>query len=90
MRVLVTGLSGFTGWHLAKKLQTTGYDVLGLGSEASSIVPKYLRADLDETARISGWLSEVLPTHVIHLAALSHVMGNAIDFYRLTRPESVR
>lgn len=83
MRVLVTGLSGFTGWHLAETLQNAGYEVLGLGSEASSIVPQYLPTDLDETGRIAAWLSEVQPTHIIHLAALSHVVGDAIDFYRV-------
>jgi nucleoside-diphosphate-sugar epimerase len=83
MRVLVTGLSGFTGWHLASELKSAGYEIFGLGSEPSSVVAQYLCANLDETDRIGTWLREVRPTHVIHLAALSHVVGDAIDFYRV-------
>lgn len=83
MRVLVTGLAGFTGWHLVTTLRTAGYDVVGLGIETSGVVPDYLQTALDDTDKISAWLREVRPTHVIHLAALSHVIGNALDFYRV-------
>ncbi len=83
MRVLVTGLSGFTGWHLARELHAAGYEVAGLGSDASSVVPEYLCAGLDQTDRISAWVRKIQPTHVIHLAALSHVVGDAVDFYRV-------
>lgn len=81
MRVLVTGLGGFTGRHLTKKLQTTGFEVFGLGNEPSDIVPGYLATGLENTEGITAFLREIRPTHVIHLAALSHVVGNALDFY---------
>jgi GDP-6-deoxy-D-talose 4-dehydrogenase len=83
MRVLVTGLAGFTGWHLVATLRAAGYDVVGLGKEPSTIVPEYLQTSLDDTGKISSWLTDVRPDYVIHLAALSHVMGNALDFYRV-------
>jgi GDP-6-deoxy-D-talose 4-dehydrogenase len=83
MRVLVTGLAGFTGWHLKAALNAAGYDVAGLGIEPSNIVPDYLATTLDDTAKVSAWLRVLRPTHVIHLAALSHVMGDALEFYRV-------
>lgn len=83
MRVLVTGLAGFTGWHLAATLRTAGYDVAGLGKDPSAIVPDYLPTALDETAKISAWLRDLRPTHLIHLAALSHVVGDPLEFYRV-------
>ncbi len=83
MRVLVTGLAGFTGWHLIATLRAAGYDVAGLGKESSTLVPNYLQTSLDDTDKISSWLRNVRPDYVIHLAALSHVVGDALDFYRV-------
>ncbi len=83
MRVLVTGLAGFTGWHLAGTLRSAGYDVAGLGHEPSAIVPDYLPVALEDTAKISAWLRHLRPTHIIHLAALSHVVGDSLEFYRV-------
>lgn len=83
MRVLVTGLAGFTGWHLKTALQGAGHDVAGLGIESSAIVSDYLATTLDDTTKISAWLRVLRPTHVIHLAALSHVIGDPLEFYRV-------
>jgi nucleoside-diphosphate-sugar epimerase len=38
-RVLVTGLQGFTGHHLANELEANGYEVWGLGD----VTPTFAR-----------------------------------------------
>lgn len=82
-RVLITGISGFTGRHLAATLASGGWQVVGLGPQRISGLVGHLDADLAETERIGDWLSEVRPTHVVHLAAQSHVVGDPLSFYRV-------
>jgi nucleoside-diphosphate-sugar epimerase len=43
----------------------------------------HLYADLSEIKAISEWISNVRPTHVVHLAALAHVVGDPLAFYRV-------
>lgn len=82
--VLITGLSGFTGRHLAESLTQAGWRVAGLGGERLTCEVDHLDADLNDTERLSGWIKQVQPTHVIHLAALAHVTGSdALSFYRV-------
>jgi nucleoside-diphosphate-sugar epimerase len=82
MRVLVTGAGGFTGHHLLENLRERGCETAALGiEEATGNHERALAAALDETDRITDWLRAVRPTHIIHLAALSNVVGEALPFY---------
>ena len=81
-RVLITGISGFTGRHLADTLAGYGWDIVGLGDKRLPVESDHLEADLADTNRLSGWIANVRPTHIVHLAALSHVVGDPLSFYR--------
>ena len=81
-RALITGISGFTGQHLANTLAKTGWEIVGLGNERLPVESDHLDADLADTSRLSEWISHVCPTHIVHLAALSHVVGDPLSFYR--------
>ena len=61
MRLLLTGADGFTGTHLAQVAKQAGYTVFPL------------KASLEDRQGLSAEIHEVQPTHVIHLAAISHV-----------------
>ena len=70
MRVLVTGLDGFTGRYVQPELESHGHEVLGLGS------------DLTEPEAVSLEISQLQPEAVIHLAGIAFVgHGNANAFY---------
>lgn len=43
----------------------------------------HLDADLADTAALVEWIADVRPTHIVHLAALSHVVGDPLSFYRV-------
>lgn len=82
-RVLITGISGFTGVHLANRLMGAGWDVFGLTNSRDTLQVPTLCADLSETDRVADWIRSTRPSHVVHLAALSHVVGPALPFYQV-------
>lgn len=72
MKLLLTGLEGFTGRHLAQAAHAAGYEVIGL------------KADLTDPGAVGNEVLEVEPTHVVHLAAVSAVThADEEAFYRI-------
>lgn len=72
MRVLITGLNGFTGYHLKLELETHGHTVNGLSS------------NLTDPIAVANEIAELKPEAVIHLAGISYIVhGNACDFYEV-------
>jgi len=73
-RVVVSGINGFVGNHLARELFDNGVDVVGIGREAeispeiSDIVSEYHSADL-----VKEWPESSKAKAVIHLAGLAAV-----------------
>ena len=74
-RVLITGVGGFTGRHLARLCAAAGDEVVGNGrSETASVeVAAYLRGDLTDAAQAAGVVREAAPDRVFHLAAEASV-----------------
>lgn len=83
VKVLVTGINGFVGGHLAEKLNQEGHEVDGCGLQEEAgagimdDVKDYYKADLTDSADV-----EKLPLEkyeaVIHLAGLAAV-GASFD-----------
>lgn len=75
MRVLITGISGFLGRHLAPKLLAEGHQVSGIrldeGEALEGVVEK--QVDILNPSTLNGVVSEMAPEVVVHLAGLSHV-----------------
>jgi len=75
---LVTGVTGFVGWHLAEALTSLGAKVYGLSrtAEESNIPPgvRPIRLDLLDMERLVEFLSSTRPRLVFHLA--SQVTGD--------------
>ncbi|MFN0171033.1 MAG: NAD-dependent epimerase/dehydratase family protein [Bryobacteraceae bacterium] len=69
-RVLVTGASGFIGYHCLQPLATRGYEVHALSSkpraETTGVV--WHQADLLEPGSARALLADIRPTHLLHLA----------------------
>lgn len=80
MRVLVTGVTGFAGGHLAEALLARGHEVSGVGREASFAPAwEHLAArvpldtlDIAEPAGIERVLRETRPEQIYHLAGYAH------------------
>ncbi|OCX75564.1 NAD-dependent epimerase/dehydratase family protein [Acidithiobacillus thiooxidans] len=71
MRILVTGLAGFTGGFLQSELESQGHVVYGLQS------------DLLDVSTLTAEVQQQAPDAVIHLAGIAFVgHGEANDFYQ--------
>ena len=80
-RVLVTGLQGFTGRHLALELECNGYEVWGLG-DAQATVARSVQANLLDVDALRRAVLFARPNYVIHLAGIAFVgHGQPKAFY---------
>src|SRR4030095_228074 len=68
-RVLVTGASGFVGWHCLAPLLARGYEVHAVSTGARQDPDiRWHQANLLDPMQTSSLLAEVRPTHLLHLA----------------------
>lgn len=89
MKVVITGMAGFIGFHTALRFQQAGYEVQGFDNFNSYYDPqlKYKRAgklnvdhgiicpncDLKRKDDFAGWLKRSKPDLVVHLGAMAGV-----------------
>jgi nucleoside-diphosphate-sugar epimerase len=78
-RVLVTGLTGFTGYHLEPALNRAGYEVYGITRSDEPTGPRRHTAELTDQNSLLDVIEAVRPQHVIHLAAVSFVAHGKVD-----------
>jgi nucleoside-diphosphate-sugar epimerase len=72
MRILVTGLKGFTGHHLQSELEAYGHTVIGL------------QCNLTDQQAVATEVAEIQPEAVAHLAGVAFVgHGDANAFYEV-------
>ncbi|MBE9140946.1 SDR family oxidoreductase [Nodosilinea sp. LEGE 07088] len=71
-RLLITGASGFLGWHLSRQAQTT-WQVEGTYHAHTPPLPgvSLHRIDLTDATAVDRWLEQLAPSAIIHTAALS-------------------
>ena len=70
MRLLITGADGFTGIHLSSAAKANDYEVHALAG------------DLQDFENVREQVLRIAPTHVVHLAGISHVAGEeALAYY---------
>lgn len=75
-RVLITGVNGFVGRHLARALGQEDIEVIGCDISAdcsATHVPRYLRADLSDSEGLVASVADDLPEVCIHLASRTFV-----------------
>ena len=81
MRLLITGITGFVGSHMAEYALAQGAEVFGSArwrSRTENVEHlrgrvRLIECDLRDVASVRGLLEAAAPTHVIHLAAQSFV-----------------
>lgn len=75
-RILITGASGFVGQILCRALSESGQHVIALVSNNSgpaADAAQTLHCDIRDYNALQSSIAEAAPTHVVHLAAITHV-----------------
>jgi len=76
-QVLITGVNGFVGWHMAAYLLSRRMTVLGIGRRPADLVChpqfRYNTCDLRDRAQVCEWMAKHAVDYVIHLAAETDV-----------------
>lgn len=85
MKILITGIKGFTGRYVAAACEAGGHEVFGLGLQPRAPgEPNYFQADLGDGEAIFRCLRAVRPQVIIHLAAVAFVAeADQEVFYRV-------
>lgn len=89
MKILITGVAGFVGFHLSKKLLDQSYQIIGIDNLNDYYDPKlkksrlgllekykkfiFLKVDLKDKANLDSIFKKYIPTCVINLAAQAGV-----------------
>lgn len=86
-RILITGITGFTGRHLAPRLAAAGYEVHGTthGPAGADVDDSWRLHDVDLTDRaaVDRMVAQVSPAKVVHLAAIAFVgHSDVAEMYR--------
>ena len=82
-KVLITGIDGFTGKYLEKKLLQEGFEVYGTVLENSKEQNHFL-CDITNFNDINDIIKKIKPNFIIHLAAISFVGESDIElFYKV-------
>lgn len=75
-RILMTGASGFVGSVLTPMLQRDGHHVIAQSSRSHALTEpanEYIMCDLHDPDAAAAMIRHIQPSHIIHLAAVSHV-----------------
>ncbi|AJQ97341.1 GDP-mannose 4,6-dehydratase [Gynuella sunshinyii] len=81
--ILITGAKGFTGRHLRRHLEALGYDVYGTCFSTTNDA-HLIQCDLLDEDEVNAVVQRLLPSYVIHLAAISFVGENNSElFYKV-------
>ena len=75
-RLLLTGANGFVGKILTQRLRDAGYHVIALSSsepQPGHGADETLVCDIRDAQALAQAVAQARPSHVVHLAAVSHV-----------------
>ncbi len=83
-RVLITGLTGFTGQYVKQEFLAYGWEVFGLGTHPSDPSQGYFQVSLLDVVALRTLLAELRPHAVVHLAGIAFAAHRQpADFYTI-------
>ena len=82
MRVLITGINGFTGVYLEKLFRSYDFQVFGTTID-EPLKDTHLKCDITNIDDVKAVLNEIRPDYIIHLAAISFVASDPMKTYKV-------
>lgn len=81
VKVLITGINGFTGYHLSNFLKLKNFEIFGLSSKKTN-KKNIFTCDIRDKADLKNIINKIKPDYIIHLAAISYINhSNIKDIY---------
>jgi len=82
-KVLITGITGFIGSHLASALERENIEVIGSTNSSEKVNDKTFYIDFASEDSLSEWISDFKPDAIVHTAAITNVMhADLAEIYR--------
>ena len=82
-RLLITGITGFTGPFIRQEFERAGWEVFGFGTRPSE-QSNYAIVELGNLEKLSSYVKFVTPNAVIHLAGIAYAAHNTPqDYYNI-------
>lgn len=74
-KVFITGISGFTGKHLFKLLNSKNYKVFGIYYKSNFFEsnPKIFQCNINDSKKLSNIIANVKPDIIYHLAGVTYI-----------------
>lgn len=74
-RIFITGISGFTGKHLFKLLNSKNYKVFGIYYKSNFFEsnPKIFQCNINDSKKLSNIIANVKPDIIYHLAGVTYI-----------------
>lgn len=83
-KILIFGISGFTGKSLADALINLGYDVVGAHHGETSGQSNISLSDITNYDHVYSVIEQTRPNYIINMAAISHVLAkDHLKFYQV-------
>ncbi|WP_050568551.1 NAD-dependent epimerase/dehydratase family protein [Dickeya chrysanthemi] len=82
-KILITGITGFIGSHLAIALERENFDVGGSTNSIDKVNEKISLVDFSSEDNIATWINNHKPDVIVHTAAITNVMHK--DFSEIYR-----
>jgi len=82
-KVLITGITGFIGSHLASALEKESIEIIGSTNSPGKVNNKTFYIDFASEDSLAEWISNFKPDAIVHTAAITNVMHSDLaEIYR--------
>ena len=78
-KVLITGIEGFTGFHLSNLMRQKGYTVYGISFIEDNPKKMIYKCDIRNIEAVKNIIGKIIPDYIIHLAGISFVASENIQ-----------
>jgi GDP-6-deoxy-D-talose 4-dehydrogenase len=78
-KVLITGIEGFTGYHLSRYLRQKGFSVFGLSYLENQLGADVFKCDITKIHQVRELITIIKPDFIIHLAGISFTASENIE-----------